>query len=240
MFRRIVAVLALLNSNGYAHSQASLSFGELPRTIVGSGSLKRRGEADQPLGWENGWGVAPGERQEVPNLIREGSAQEDMDIEEVLLTGSGDGTVVDDEDLLGHVETTGGAEDPQSSTNMTVEGGKTREDWSKEYEYDSDNYIDLDDDINDEAVEAPLPKLVTEGQNILANEGSEIVLPCQVGKRFQPGNFISQVDLLGDLKITWRRAEKFLAVGDSVMDARVTKSGKYQTGFCDLLFLTVQ
>ena len=234
MFRRIVAVLALLNSNGYAHSQASLSFAELPRPIVGSGSLKRRGEADQPLGWENGWGVAPGERQEVPNLIREGSAQEDMDMEEVLLAGSGDGTVVDDEDLLGHVETTGGAQDPQSSTNMTVEGGKTREDWSKEYEYDSDNYIDLDDDINDEAEEAPLPKLVTEGQNILANEGSEIVLPCQVGKRFQPGSFLSQVDLLGDLKITWRRAGKFLAVGDSVMDARVTKSGKF------LLFLTVQ
>jgi len=145
-----------------------------------------------------------------------GSGQDGRDGEERMeRVGSGDGLGVDDEDLI--VETSReGLTAPESSIQgQPVEsGGEARQDrakdWSQEYEYDSDNYIELDDGINDDtAVQMPLPKFTTESQHVVVTEGSKIVLPCQV-------------NLLADFKITWSRAGKFLAVGNSTMDQRVT------------------
>ena len=149
--------------------------------------MRRRGEVDQPLGWENGWGVAPGRHQEVPSLIREGSGEDERGREESEMRGSGDGLGVDDEDLL--VETSAeGVIAPESSISpQAVESSRearqerVKKDWSEEYEYDSDNYFELDDGINDDTAEqTQLPKFITESQHVLVTEGSEIVLPCQV------------------------------------------------------------
>ena len=159
----------------------SLSVGE---------SARRRGGLDQPLGWENGWGVAPGQllHQEVPNLIREGSGQDGRDGEERRgMVGSGDGLGVDDEDLFLETSPEGltTAESSIISGQPVESNGQARQDrakdWSQEYEYDSDNYIELDDGINDDtAAHMPLPKFTTESQHVVVTEGSEIVLPCQV------------------------------------------------------------
>ena len=177
----LATILVLLFiDDGLSESRTSLSVVE---------SARRRGGLDQPLGWENGWGVAPGQlHQEVPNLIREGSGQDEMDGEERMeRVGSGDGLGVDDEDLF--VETSPeGLTAPESSiiSGQPVESnGEARQDrakdWSQEYEYDSDNYIELDDGINDDtAAQKPLPKFTTESQHVVVTEGSEIVLPCQV------------------------------------------------------------
>ena len=179
---RAASILILLNFNGKSQLRASVSLGESARKERGGApSLRRRGGEDEPMGWENGWGVAPGY---LPNLIREGSGQEEVQ-------GSGDGTGVDDEDLLGEFTTSaaeGLAPLSSSSSSSPVESGWTTDgqmrevkDWSKEYEYDSDNYIEFDDEgINHDTVKTLLPKFITESQLVLVAEGSEIVLPCQV------------------------------------------------------------
>ena len=210
---KVASILILLN---FVRSRASVSLG---------GSATRRGGTDELLRWDDDWGVA----LEVPNLIREGSGQDDRDMEEA----SGDGTGVDDEDLLGEFETSADGVAPHSSsTSPPMESGRGKQerrkdgevaDWSDDY--DSDYYIDLDHTINDDKVKTPLPKFITESQLVLVTEGSEIVLDCQV----DPGLtrlwnlFMLQVDLLGDFKITWSHSGKFLAVGDAAMDPRVIK-----------------
>ena len=181
---KVASILILLNFD--VQSRVSLS---PSRRTGGQPALRRRVGVDQPLGWENGWGVGPGQYQ---NLIREGSGgQDDRDAEEV--SGSGDGRGVDDEDLVGEFETSAavvGLPPPQSSSigppvqverqERTMEG--ETKDWSEEYEYDSDNYIEVDDAVNYDTVKTSLPNLITESQLVLVTEGSEIVLPCQVGQ----------------------------------------------------------
>ena len=156
---RVASILILLN---FVRSRASVSLG---------GLATRRGGADELLRWDDDWGVA----LEVPNLIREGSGQDDRDMEEA----SGDGTGVDDEDLLGEFETSAEGLAPHSSSTSTpMENGRAIQERSDEY--DSDYYIDLDDGINDDKVKTSLLKFITESQLVLVTEGSEIVLPCQV------------------------------------------------------------
>ena len=191
---KVASILMFLNFDGQ-----SLSLGE-------SASRRRGGRPavgeDQPLGWGN-WGVPAGQYQ---NLIREGSAgQDDRDLEEV--SGSGDGGGVDDEDLVGLMTLSAGVELPaphSSSISPPVVERQERKldgetvveakDWSEEYEYDSDNYIEVDDDgdVNYDTVKTSLPKLITESQLVLVTEGSEIVLPCQVGQS-RVGNALKNV-----------------------------------------------
>merc|ERR1712051_912221 len=97
---------------------------------------------------------------------------------------SGDGTGVDDVDLLGGFETSAEGLAPQSPSRSTpVESGRAMQErtkgWSED-EYDSDYYIDLDDGISGDKVKTSLPKFITESQHVLVTEGSELVLPCQV------------------------------------------------------------
>ena len=185
---RVASILILIFIGGLSESRTSLSLGESARR---RGALRRRGEVDEPLGWENGWGVAPGRHQEVPNLIREGSGEDERDREESEMRGSGDGLGVDDEDLLVETSTEGVIAPESSISPQAVESSREArqervkkgeaKDWSEEYEYDSDNYFELDDGINDDtAAQTQLPKFITESQHVLVTEGSEIVLPCQV------------------------------------------------------------
>ena len=164
LLTKAASILSLLN---FVQSRASVSVGE---------SASRRGGIDEDLSWQDGWGVA----LEMPNLIREGSGQDDIDMEEA----SGDGTGVDDEDLLGGFETSAEGLAPQSpSRNTPVESGRAMQErtkgWSED-EYDGDYFIDLDDGISGEQVKTSLPKFITESQHVLVTEGSELVLPCQV------------------------------------------------------------
>ena len=196
---KVASILMFLNFDGQSRA-SSLSLGEsASRRRGGRPALRIRVGEDQPLGWGN-WGVpAAGQDQ---NLIREGSAgQDDRDLEEA--SGSGDGGGVDDEDLVGLLTLSAGAPHSSSISPPVVErqerklDGETvveAKDWSEEYEYDSDNYIEVDDDgdVNYDTVKTLLPKLITESQLVLVTEGSEIVLPCQVGQS-RVGNALENV-----------------------------------------------
>ena len=112
---RVASILILIFIGGLSESRTSLSLGESARR---RGALRRRGEVDEPLGWENGWGVAPGRHQEVPNLIREGSGEDERDREESEMRGSGDGLGVDDEDLLVETSAEGINDDTAAQTQL--------------------------------------------------------------------------------------------------------------------------
>ena len=109
---KVASILILLN---FVQSRASVSLGDSTRGI------------DEPLRWDDAWGVAV----EVPNLIREGSGQDDRDVEET----SGDGTGVDDEDLLGEFETSAeGVAPHSSSTSPPMESGRGKQERRKDVE----------------------------------------------------------------------------------------------------------
>ena len=197
---KVASILMFLNFDGQSRA-SSVSLGEsISRRRGGRPALRIRVGEDQALGWGN-WGVPAGQYQ---NLIREGSAgQDDRDLEEV--SGSGGGGGVDDEDLVGLLTLSAGVELPaphSSSISPPVVERQERKletvvevkDWSEEYEYDSDNYIEVDDDgdVNYDTVKTSLPKLITESQLLLVTEGSEIVLPCQVGQS-RVGNALKNV-----------------------------------------------
>ena len=175
MFWGIVTMVLLTNCD----ELASLSL-----TRSRSRPHRDGGAGDRALAWENGLGVPQG--GQVPNLIREGSAE----IGGEMMGGSGDGGAhEDDEDLLlGEADRPDGdGGTPHPSIGPSFEVGRPEKapdsdakDWSKEYEYDSDNYDELDDVGDEEKMLLKLPTFLTEGQKVTVDEGSELVLPCQV------------------------------------------------------------